>query len=111
MTTEPVPASVTPVEELGFEQAQAELEAIVERLEDPRTGLDDALDLWERGEALHAVCQARLDRAAARIRRLQASPDEVADVVAESTSGDFEPQPPVDGDEAPGDPAEPENLF
>src|SRR4051812_43589192 len=56
--TEP---KLPPVESLSFEQAQAELEQIVERLEDQHTGLDDALALWERGEALHAWCQKKLD--------------------------------------------------
>lgn len=72
------------IESLSFEQAQAELERIVELLEDQHTGLDQALQLWERGEALHAYCQKRLDHAAERIERLQVSPDEAAAVVAES---------------------------
>ena len=33
-----------------FEQAQAELEQIVERLEQGKASLDEALALWERGE-------------------------------------------------------------
>ena len=75
-----------PVEQLSFEQAQAELEQIVEALEDRHTGLDEALGLWERGEALHAWCQQRLDYAANRLQKLAVTPDEVADVTAESGS-------------------------
>jgi exodeoxyribonuclease VII small subunit len=73
-----------PVESLSFEDAQAELEAIVELLEDRHTGLDAALDLWERGEALHAWCQQRLDHAAERLQKLTISPDDIAAVHAES---------------------------
>ena len=58
------------VETLSFEQAQAELEQVVEALENRHTGLDDALALWERGEALHAWCQTRLDYAADRLKKL-----------------------------------------
>ncbi len=81
--------AATRVDELSFEAAQAELEAIVERLEDPRTGLDDAIALWERGEALHRHCQAKLDYAAERIQRLQVSADEVAAVDSEARSDEF----------------------
>lgn len=73
-----------PVDTLSFEDAQAELEAIVEQLEDRHTGLDAALGLWERGEALHAWCQQRLDHAAERLHKLTVSPDEVAAVQAEA---------------------------
>jgi exodeoxyribonuclease VII small subunit len=57
-------------EELTFEQARDELEMIVKRLEDGRTSLDDALQLWERGETLHALCQAKLDQAETRVAEL-----------------------------------------
>lgn len=85
---------------MTFEQAQAELERVVERLEDQGTGLDEAIELWERGEALHAFCQAKLDYAAQRIERLKVSPEEVAAVVAES-GDDFAPSPPAAAPVAP----------
>jgi len=63
--------------ELSFEQARAELETIVERLEQGQAPLDEALALWERGEQLYALCRARLDSAQGRIeelaRRVEAS--------------------------------------
>lgn len=79
-----------PVESLTFEQAQAELEQVVESLEDRHTGLDDALALWERGEALHAWCQQRLDYAADRLQKLTVTQDEVAAATAEGAD-DFAP--------------------
>lgn len=72
-----------PVESLTFEQAQAELEQVVEALEDRHTGLDDALALWERGEALHGWCQQRLDYAADRLQKLTVTQEDVAAVTAE----------------------------
>jgi len=72
-----------PVEDLSFEQAQAELERVIEALEDRNTGLDEALRLWERGEALHAWCRSRLEYAAARMQQLAVTPDEVAEVLEE----------------------------
>ena len=57
-------------EALTFEQALEELEGIVERLERGQTSLDEALKLWERGEALHRVCLERLDAAHGRVEEL-----------------------------------------
>ena len=56
--------------EPSFEQALQELEGIVERLERGQTGLDEALELWQRGEELHRVCLARLDAAQGRVEEL-----------------------------------------
>ena len=42
-----------PVEQLSFEAARDELEQVVQRLEDGSTSLEEALALWERGEALY----------------------------------------------------------
>ena len=53
-----------------FEAALAELEQIVERLERGQTGLDEALELWRRGEELHRLCLERLDAAQGRIEEL-----------------------------------------
>ena len=77
------PKDRAPVDSLTFEQAQAELEAVVEALEDRHTGLDDALALWERGEALHAWCQSRLDYAADRLHKIAVTAEEIAAVIAE----------------------------
>ena len=56
--------------ELTFEQAQAELEQIVVRLEQGQASLDDAIALWERGEQLYAFCRERLDAAQGRVEEL-----------------------------------------
>jgi len=61
---------VTEQAEPTFEEAQAELEQIVERLERGQTPLDDALRLWERGEELYAFCRGKLDAAEGRVEEL-----------------------------------------
>jgi exodeoxyribonuclease VII small subunit len=56
--------------ELTFEDAQRELEQIVERLERGEAGLDEAITLWERGEELYKLCVGRLDAAQGKIEEL-----------------------------------------
>jgi exodeoxyribonuclease VII small subunit len=68
----PEPAPDPALAELSYEQARAELAAVVERLEAGGCPLEEALALWERGEALAEVCQRRLDGARARLDRSRA---------------------------------------
>ncbi len=65
-----------------YEQARAELEDVVRRLEAGGVPLEDSLSLWERGEQLARQCQDWLDGAR---RRLAAA--------AEQPAGDKEPDP------------------
>ena len=51
----------------SYEQAREELVSVVQRLEAGQVPLEDALALWERGEALAARCQSWLDEARARL--------------------------------------------
>ena len=53
-----------------FEEAQRELEQIVQRLESGEAPLDEALKLWERGEELYRFCKERLDTAEGKIEEL-----------------------------------------
>jgi len=53
-----------------FEEAQRELEQIVERLERGEAGLDEAIQLWERGEELYRTCVGKLDAAQGKIEEL-----------------------------------------
>jgi exodeoxyribonuclease VII small subunit len=57
-------------EERTFEDAQRELEEVVQRLERGDAGLDEAIALWERGEALYRFCLGKLDVAQGRIEEL-----------------------------------------
>jgi exodeoxyribonuclease VII small subunit len=56
--------------ELSFEEARAELERIVARLESGEAGLEDAISMWERGEQLYRLCLAKLDAAQGRVEEL-----------------------------------------
>ncbi len=62
--------SPKPVEELTYEEAFAELEEIALALEDGRNSLDEAMKLFERGQALSARCAALLESARLQARRL-----------------------------------------
>ncbi len=57
--------------EQSFEELQRELDELVARLERGDVPLDEALALWERGEALYRACAERLDRAEVRIEELR----------------------------------------
>ncbi len=57
-------------EPTSFEDAQRELEQIVERLERGQAPLDEALALWERGEELYRFCLGKLDAAQGKIEEL-----------------------------------------
>ena len=54
----------------AFEAAQKELEEIVHRLESGEAPLDEALQLWQRGEELYRLCRERLDAAEGKIEEL-----------------------------------------
>ena len=55
---------------MTFEEAQRELEEIVQRLERGDAPLDEALKLWERGEELYRFCAAQLETAEGKIEEL-----------------------------------------
>ncbi|MBA16686.1 exodeoxyribonuclease VII small subunit [Sphingosinithalassobacter portus] len=59
------------IAELSFEEALKELERIVSRLESGEAQLQEAIDLYERGDRLRRQCAARLDAAQARIEAIK----------------------------------------
>ena len=59
-----------PAEELTYEEALAELEGIVDALESEPNPLDNALKLFERGQALAARCGALLESAQLKVQKL-----------------------------------------
>lgn len=67
MTDTSSPADIST---LSFEAALAELEAIVGKLERGDVPLDESVDLYARGDALRAHCEARLNAAQARIDKI-----------------------------------------
>ena len=57
--------------EKTFEDLQRALDELVARLERGDVPLDEALALYERGEAVHRALSERLDRAELRIEELR----------------------------------------
>ena len=55
------------VEELSYEEALAELEGIVESLEDGQSQLEESMKLFERGQALVTHCGALLESAQLKV--------------------------------------------
>jgi exodeoxyribonuclease VII small subunit len=62
--------NLTPVEELTYEQAYAELEGIVAILECEERPLDEAIAQYERGQMLAKHCADILDNAELRVQQL-----------------------------------------
>ena len=54
---------------LTFEQALAELEQIVARLESGQAPLEDSIRMYERGAVLKAHCETRLEAARLRVEQ------------------------------------------
>jgi exodeoxyribonuclease VII small subunit len=53
-----------------FEEAERELEQIVERLERGDAGVEELTKLWERGEELYRICAEKLESVRGRIEEL-----------------------------------------
>jgi exodeoxyribonuclease VII small subunit len=60
----------TPVEELAYEQALAELEEIVTALESEERSLDNSMSLFERGQSLARYCAGLLDQAELKVQQI-----------------------------------------
>ena len=65
------PADMADGGDLSFEQAFAELEQIVEKLESGDLSLEASLALHARGQLLSALCAKQLDQAELRVREIK----------------------------------------
>jgi len=70
------------VEDLTYEEALAELEEIVSALEDEQSPLEDAIKLFERGQALASRCGLLLEAAELKVKQVVG--DDVVDFEEES---------------------------
>ena len=66
------------IKAMKFEDALAELEKIVQKLETGETKLDEAITDYERGAALKKHCEAKLAEAQARIEKITQSAGGIA---------------------------------
>ena len=71
-----------PVEDLSYEEALAELDQVVSALESEQSQLEDAIKLFERGQALAERCGVLLEAAELKVK--QAVGEDVVAFEAES---------------------------
>lgn len=64
------PSKKSSDQELSYEEAFAALEALVDSLENEQRPLDEAIALYERGQALSKHCAALLEKAELKVRQL-----------------------------------------
>lgn len=62
---------------MKFEEAMKELEAVVSQIESGTKGLDESVELFEKGIELSKSCQKMLDSAEKKVRVLMADGSEV----------------------------------
>ena len=74
------------VDKLNYEQAFSELETVVENLGTGDLPLEEALALFERGQALAARCSELLEQSELKLRQLV--PDETGGYVETDFEGD-----------------------
>ena len=65
----------TDIAAMSFEDALAELEQIVRRLEGGQVKLDEAIQSYERGAQLKQHCEKKLTEAQQRVDRITLGPD------------------------------------
>jgi len=63
------------IQALSFEDALAELETLVQKLESGQVSLEESIDMYTRGTHLKQHCEARLANAQARIEKVVVSGD------------------------------------
>ena len=63
-------ASAEPVAAMSFEEALAELEGIVQKLERGQLDLESSIQAYERGTALRAHCAEKLRLVQLRVEKL-----------------------------------------
>jgi exodeoxyribonuclease VII small subunit len=68
--------------QLTFEAALYELEETVTKLESGELALEEALELFEKGQSLAAQCSSQLESAAMRVEMLTGD-GEILDISAE----------------------------
>ena len=69
------PTGSAEIAAMSFEDALAELEQIVRRLEAGQVKLDDAIQSYERGAQLKRHCEQKLTEAQQRVDRIVIGPD------------------------------------
>ena len=63
-------AAARPVDDMSFEEALAELEGIVQKLERGQLDLESSIQAYERGTALRQHCAGKLKEVQLRVDKL-----------------------------------------
>jgi len=71
----PDPKPATDIATMSFEDALAQLEQIVHKLEAGDVALEDSIRIYERGAALKAFCDKRLKEAELKIEKVKVAAD------------------------------------
>ena len=58
------------INELSFEEAYSQMEAVVAKLESGEMSLEESVSLFEEGKQLAAHCQSLVDKAELRVKKL-----------------------------------------
>lgn len=87
-------------DEMPFEAVMANLEQIVEKLEDGALGLEESLRAYEAGVALVRQAQGRLDAMDERLEQLNAD-GTISSLAGEDASADDDDDGEADDDDAP----------
>ena len=69
------PMPLADIAAMSFEDALAELEGIVRRLEGGQVKLDEAIKSYERGAQLKRHCEQKLNEAQQRVDRIVIGPE------------------------------------
>jgi len=75
MTDTPPSATTADIADMPFEAALKELEQIVDRLEHGDAPLEQSIELYQRGAALKAHCEKRLEAARLRVEQIVVGPN------------------------------------
>ena len=63
------------IEEMTFEEAMAELEAVVDQLDHGDVALDESIKLYERGALLKKLCERKLKEAEEKVSAITLDED------------------------------------
>ncbi len=67
--------SDTAIKDMSFEDALAELEAIVRQLEAGDAPLEESITIYQRGAKLKAHCEGKLKSAQLKVEKIVLTPD------------------------------------
>ena len=74
LETHPLSDAHPDIAAMSFERALAELESIVSELESGKAELERSIQVYERGAALKAHCEAKLKEAQLRVEKIVMGP-------------------------------------